>query len=306
MKHERVVSDKFDAIKFRAFVDEFKGKYKFPASEGHLCDLASTFKSGNEEYIKEDLDFLGDISNGIMLGIQDADEKLILIKGDIKEQFKEVALDNDPEPVFSVTGESHEVNMQALPSGSLLRPLLEKNSGIIDSKLMEDFLGSIWENIDNPEFYKKFRVEIANLSDTFSKTDTILSQESSYFKRIEAFMKIGEISDLNILADKFCDIFVSFLAIDDKKLENLKLGEKIQSAYAILDFSPLFRDKINKKNKPSNMYRDIKNLIFASGAKYYVTEDDATYKKSKFILKALNVKTRVVKMDELRFALMAL
>ena len=63
---------------------------------------------------------------------------------------------------------------------------------------------------------------------------------------------------------------------------------------------------INKKNRPSNMHRDLKNLFFASDAKYYVTEDDATYKKSKFVARSLGLPVRVVKMDELRLRLTCL
>ena len=74
----------------------------------------------------------------------------------------------------------------------------------------------------------------------------------------------------------------------------------------LLDFSPLFRDKINNKNRPSNMHRDLKNFFFASDAKYYVTEDDATYKKSKFVAGLLGLPVRVVKMDELRLRLTCL
>ena len=229
MKHERVVPNKFDAVKFREFVDELRSKYKFPASEGHLRDLASTLNSSSEKYINEDLKFLDDISNGIMLGIHSDDEMLIPTKENIEDQFKMIASEDEPEPVFSAVGESHEVDMKALPSKSLLRPLLEKNSGIIDSKLMEDFLGSIWENMDSPDFYKNFRSEIASLSITFAKTDTILSQDSAYFKKIESFMKIGNINDLDVLIKEFNDIFVSFLAIDNKKIEDLKKGEKIQA-----------------------------------------------------------------------------
>jgi len=56
-----------------------------------------------------------------------------------------------------------------------------------------------------------------------------------------------------------------------------------------LDFNQNFRDKIKKKNKPSNMLRDIK---------YYITEDDMTYKKSKFVCEALHLKVKILKMNE--------
>lgn len=305
MKHEQVVEGKFDAIKFRSFIQDLKGKYVFPASEGHLKDLAATFKEENWPYIEKDLSFLNEISEGLMLGVL-PDESLMPVKANIEDEFKKIINEREAELEFSIKGGSHQVDMERLSQGSLFRPFLEKNNGVLDVSVMDSLLKKMWDSIDDPDFYKLLRKEVEALHKIIPGQDTIINQESPYFKSIDKFFYIGKINDPEELEEKFEEIQSSFLAIDGRSLDSLTKGQKIQNAYSLLDFSPLFRDKVNKKNRPSNMDRDLKNLFFASDAKYYITEDDATYKKSKFVARSLGLPVRVVKMDELRLKLTCL
>ncbi len=305
MKHEKVVEGKFDAVKFKSFMQGLKRKYVFPASEGHLKDLAATFKEENWPHIEKDISFLDEISESLMLGVL-PDESLMPVKANIKDEFKKILNERKVELDFSVKGDSYHVDMGKLPPENLFRPFLEKNNGVLDASVMDAFLNMMWDSIDDPDFYKLLRKEVESLHKIIPAQDTIINQESPYFKRIEPFLDIGRINDAEELEEKFEGILSSFLAIDGRVLNNLTKGQKIQNAYLLLDFSPLFRDKVNKKNRPGNMDRDLKNLFFASDAKYYVTEDDATYKKSKFVAKSLGLPVRLVKMDELRLKLTVL
>lgn len=305
MKHERVVEGRFDAIQFKSFLQDLKNKYVFPASEGHLKDLAATFQEENRPYIEEDLSFLNEISEGFMLGMR-PDESLMPVKADINAEFNKIINESEVELEFSVEGGSYQVDMDKLSKTSLLRPFLEKSNGTLNSSVMDSFVKMMWHSIDDPDIYKTLRNEVESLHKTVPMQDTLINKECPYFKRVESFFDIGKISSLQELEDKFEKIQSSFLAIDNRKIEELTKGQKIENAYMLLDFSPLFRDKINKKNRPTNMHRDLKNFFFASDAKYYVTEDDATYKKSKFVAKLLNLSVRVVKMDELRLRLTCL
>lgn len=305
IKHEKVVEGKFDAIRFKSFMKSLKGRYVFPASEGHLKDLAATFKKENWSYIEEDLSFLKEISEGLMLGL-DRNDMLMPVKADINEEFNKIINEPEVEPGFSVESVSYQVDMDELSKESMFRPFLEKNNGVLDATVMVSFLQKMWDSMDEPDTYKSFRKEVECLHKKPPNQDTIIYKESPYFKRVEAFFDIGKISDLKELRENFDEIQSSFLAIDGRCIENLTKGEKIENAYYLLDFSPLFRDKISNRNRPSNMQRDLKNLFFASDAKYYVTEDDATYKKSKFVARFLGLPVRVVKMDELRLSLTCL
>jgi hypothetical protein len=178
--------------------------------------------------------------------------------------------------------------------------LLEENGEILDSSVVESFINMMQESITIPKEYKKLRIEVSNLKSSFSNNETILDKESTYFKKLEEFINYFEIDNTDILLERFSKIQESFLAIDGRKLEDLTKGQKIVNAYLLLDFHPLFRDKINKKNKPENMFRDLEHFFFASDARYYVTEDDDSYKKSKFVAKALGLRVRIMKMNELR------
>lgn len=301
MKHGRI-SDGFDAVKFKEFIGELSKTYSFPASEGHLLDLASTFKAENIKYVKEDIEFLKEISGGFMLGIN-PDESLIPVKADISREFEKVKLDKNSYLEIAVTGESYQIDMNKLSRDSLLRPHLEENDGILGPSVMESLLRKIRDSIDTPEIYKRFRTEVSNLKSSFSKNDTVLSNKSQYFKNIEALPDCFKINDYDSLLENFPKILESFLAIDGRYIEQLTKCQKIDISYLLLDFHPLFRDKINKKNKPENIHRDSKHLFFASDAKYYVTEDDSSFKKAKFITKALGLRVRVMKMNELRLKL---
>lgn len=305
MKHEQVVEGKFDAIKFKSFMQDLKGKYVFPASEGHLKDLAATFKKENWPHIEKDISFLNEISESLMLGVL-SDESLKPVKANIRNEFEKIINERKVEPEFSIKGGSYQVDMGKLSQESSFRPFLEKNNGVLDVSVMDTFLKMMWDLIDDPDFYKLLRKEVESLHKTIPGQDTIINQESPYFKKIEPFFDIGKINDPEELEEKFEEIQSSFLAIDGRSVDSLTKGQKIQNAYSLLDLSPLFRDKVNKKNRPSNMDRDLKNLFFAFDAKYYVTEDDATYKKSKFVARSLGLPVKIVKMDELRLKLTCL
>lgn len=305
IKHEKVVEDKFNAVKFKSFMQRLKGRYVFPASEGHLKDLSATFKEENLPYIEEDLSFLNEIAEGFMLCVL-PNESLMPVKADIRMEFEKIINKSEVEPKFSIEGGSYHVDMDKLSRKSLFRPFLEKNNGVFDVKVMGDFLQMMWYSMDDPDVYKALRSEVELLHKSVPSQDTIINKESPYFKKIENFFNIGKINNIEELEEKFVEIQSSFLAIDGRKIEYLTKWQKIENAYALLDFSPLFRDKINKKNRPSNMHRDLKNFFFASDAKYFVTEDDATYKKSKFVARLLGLSVRVVKMDELRLNLTCL
>lgn len=75
----------------------------------------------------------------------------------------------------------------------------------------------------------------------------------------------------------------------------------VTSAYEMLDFHPLFKEKLKKsKNTLSNIVRDSKIVYYATGSKYFVTEDTNCAEKSDFVLKALGYKIDVISMEKFR------
>jgi hypothetical protein len=171
---------------------------------------------------------------------------------------------------------------------------LESNNENWDSGVMEKLISEVQNNIDTPEYYKRFRSEVSELKAKYSGTPTILNQESDYFKRLIPFLDFLTTDDLTVLAGNFDKTLESFLSIDGRRVEELTFPAKIELASSLLDFNPMFREKINNKNKPSNMWRDNEHLIFASHAKYFVTDDKRLFKKAKFVYDVLSLNVEVL------------
>jgi hypothetical protein len=120
MKHKTIKKD-FDAVLFKEFISELSSKYTFPASVGHLRDLASSLKENNPKYIEEDIYFLKEISKGFMLGVN-PDETLTPVEADIGSAFKKIqSITPSHPPEIKVTGGSYRVDMEKLPKDSIFR-----------------------------------------------------------------------------------------------------------------------------------------------------------------------------------------
>lgn len=308
MKHETIdIKKSINGKEFRELIENISKKYLFPFSEGHLKDLLVSSNPANMKYIKEDLNFLKEISKNHLLGL-DENENCIPLKNhiDISTFFNDIKdnTDNEKEEeeltVDFKTTNSFEINLEQMENDSLYKSLIEQNNGILDNSVLNNFIFLMYEDINSPDFYKKFRLEVSNIKKSFQKTpNSILNQQSEYFKELVPFIDFLLEKNIKKIKSNFNETMVSFLNIDKKRtFEELTVGSKIELAYSLLDFNPNFRDKITRKNKPSNMFRDIKNLYFASQAKYYITEDDKTYIKSKLVCEVLDLKVKVLKMDE--------
>ncbi|BAO45099.1 hypothetical protein TBH_C2188 [Thiolapillus brandeum] len=307
MKNETIIEEKsINGKEFKRLIKKLSKKYIFPYSEAHLRDLATRISQTSKQYIEEDLIFLKDISGDYVLGL-DENENCIPIKGrkNIKRFFDEIVecinQENMQEPIIIFEeNNSYNVDLNRIDDGNLFKELLVKNNGVLNNDVFKNFLMVMWKNIDNPSFYKKIRAHLSNLKKQFDNTEnTIIDQQSNYFKEVLPFLEFLVEEDVAKIKNNFREIMNSFLQIDKRrKIENLTLGEKIELAYLLLDFNPNFREKINKKNRPTNMFRDIKNLFFASQARYYITEDYKTYTKSKIISEVLRLNVKIVKMSE--------
>lgn len=291
------VQGSINGPEFANLVRKLSKKYQFPFSEGHLRDLAISFKPQNKSYVDEDLDYLNKISNGYALGTIDEIETLATTNNvNIKEFFNELLNEQSDEPVFDIFGGEYSVDSYKISDGDIFKPHLEKNNGILNKNVMLSVLQELWANIDNPNFYKSFRNQVSTLKSTFQKRDTILDKKSDYFK---GFLPLLDFlcSEEPKYQDNFEDVIQSFLSINGRILDERKIGQKIELVYMLLDFHPYFMDKVNKKNRPSNIGRDCKNLFFASQAQYYVTEDKSTFRKADFVIKALSMQVKVTTMS---------
>lgn len=261
------VQDSINGPEFANLVHKLSKKYQFPFSEGHLRDLAISFKFQNKSYVDEDLDYLNKISNGYALGTIDENEALVTTNNvNIKEFFNELLNEQPDEPVFNISGGKYSVNSAKLSGGDIFKPHLKKNNGILDQNVMLSVLQELWAHIDDPNFYKRFRNQVSTLKSTFQKRDTILDKKSVYFKGLLPLLDFLCSEEPLKYQDNFEDVIQSFLSINGRILDERKIGQKIELVYMLLDFHPYFMDKVNKNNRPSNIGRDCKNLFFASQA----------------------------------------
>lgn len=156
-----------------------------------------------------------------------------------------------------------------------------------------EYLVSLYENVfSESSFYKKFRKYISKLnsSDLLHKNCDVLISHMWPF--IDSFT----FSDVNSLSNSWDSIVSRFLSFS---CPNVPLSRKFIQGYNLLDFHPLFHDRLKKnKNTLSNIVRDGLHCFYASQAKYFVSEDNATRKKTVFIYKVYGIKTKVVSESE--------
>jgi len=303
IKHENIIEEKFiNGKEFKSLIESLSRKYIFPYSEGHLKDLSIS----DEKYIKEDLEFIKTISKNYVLGFID-NEKIVMKKDYIEietffNQIKETARDelNQEITLDFTTNNHYDIDINQMDNNDLFKPFIEKNNGVLDNNSFANFIMMIYQNIDNPDLYKKFREQVYKLKKKFKNTpNSLINQQSDYYKELEPFLNFIIENNIDNMKKNFHKTIIAFLNIDKRrKYNNLTVGAKIELAYSLLDYNQHFRDRINKKNRPSNMFRDIKHLHFASDAKYYVTEDDKTYEKSNFVCEVLGLNVKVLKMNE--------
>ncbi len=109
MKHS-TAQNSINGPTFAALVRKLSNKYRFPFSEGHLKDLAVSFKLENRSFIENDLKYLIDLSGGYAL---DKDLNLVLTnEAKIFEFFNEMITEVDDEPNIDISGEDYHVDIE--------------------------------------------------------------------------------------------------------------------------------------------------------------------------------------------------
>lgn len=305
IKHKNKIEIKLiDGEKFGTLIENLRNRYVFPFSEAHLRDLSIS----EVEYYDEDLNFLSKLSDDYVLGFL-PEEKIVYEKHpNIKKFFWETIEEQkkEKEEVENMKMEyympnSFDINVDKIPKDHIMKSFLKENNGVLDTKVFLSLLDLIKENMNNPKIYKQFRNSVTMMKKMIEKnSNTVIDQKSTYFKKLIPFLDFIFMDDIELMKEIFIDVMKSFLSINNsRKFETISIGAKIELAYGLLDYNHRFKDAINKKNKPDNILRDKKHFHFASQARYYITEDDMTYKKSKFVSEVLGLKVKVLSMDEL-------
>ena len=93
--------------------------------------------------------------------------------------------------------------------------------------------------------------------------------------KLGPFLLSFSCSDIDELALKWKDIAKRYLG---KGVKEPSLEQLLMQGYTLLDMHPLLKkDKLKKrKNTLDNIIRDGKHCYYASGARYFVSEDEGT------------------------------
>jgi hypothetical protein len=287
-------------------VNSIRKKYEFPYCEAHLRDLARSYSESNLERVNDDLRFLQQVSHDVVIGI--SDEKFFLTKKPPFELFYDIVNENKETKELNVSNiplETHRVDMVKLEDTHPMREMLEATMGFCGPGILSKWISDLYSKIfDGISDYKTIRDYCINMKrDVEQNTQNLTYAELKYkdflVEHMMPFFESLGIDDKNELGKIWKANIEQWLSMNHKG----ELPEEllVTSAYEMLDFHPLFKEKLKKsKNTLSNIVRDSKIVYYATGSKYFVTEDTNCAEKSDFVLKALGYKIDVISMEKFR------
>jgi len=300
IKHQ-TKNERFDGPEFLKLMKRVGKRYKFPFSDGHLRDLAKSVRPENKEEVQKDIDFLEKMSQGYAVSNSGSGSPLIHVPTGVAKDLLESILKekafNLEEIKISITPQ--HIKTDAIKSTDFGHSAIMTEDGMLNEKSVLSMLADLQKCKDDPDLYKQLRKNILELKKNFAIRDTVISKDSDYFKRFEPFLDWVITTDPLAVRSEFSAALNAFSSISHENFAEQPLEKKIHISYTLLDFNPVFSEKINKKNNQSNIQRDMNNLLFAKDAQYFVTEDNATYEKTKEVASVLGLNVKIVKMNEL-------
>lgn len=299
MKEPRLNKGELDK-EFKDTVFKLKKKYKFPYSYAHIKDRANRYLEEYHEQVKEDFEFAETVNDTICVGIDR--DRLILVKETMQTCFNEY-LPKLRKEVSSIDGSfpfTFYVNMDKIDEAHPMYEFLRERNGEISRKGMEEFLQGLYSVIfeDNRK-YKQLRDYVNNfdfehgIAQEYSFEELVYIDKLLYhmFPFLDSFK-----DDESTLLKKWSTIANRWFSFNNKEP---RMDLLLTQGYSLLDMHPLFKEKLKKgKNTLDNIIRDGNHCFYASGAKYFISEDVNTRKKTAFLYRAYGIKTKVVSEQE--------
>lgn len=278
-------------------VKNLSKKYIFPYSEAHIRDASNRYSDERRSNIELEFMQAEQINKQICIGCNENQVLAFAFHKKPMIDFFDESLKNYTNNQLNLKNKTYHssflVDRSQIDSEHPFHDFLESNNYFMDYDKFFEYLVSLYENVfSESSFYKKFRKYISKLnsSDLLHKNCDVLISHMWPF--IDSFT----FSDVNSLSNSWDSIVSRFLSFS---CPNVPLSRKFIQGYNLLDFHPLFHDRLKKnKNTLSNIVRDGLHCFYASQAKYFVSEDNATRKKTEFIYKVYGIKTKVVSESE--------
>ena len=297
-----------------SLVKRLKNKYIIPYSEGHIKDRSSRYKEEYRSEIEKDFAFTKTITEDYLLisssRIYDEKRKkcfpeIIITKKSMMEYFDayvdmvkvESTVDIKPD---GIKFEEFTVDMNGIGEDHPLYEFLKNNDGKVSTSGIDEFVNDLYQIIfDDTELYKRLRSYIEKLD-----AEKILNQQMDFNARLQTDRLLYYMApmieclhdDENALSTKWKGICECWFSMNGGKPS---FEQMMKQGYVLLDFHPLFNDKLKKgKNTLDNIVRDGSHCYYASRAKYFVSEDEKTRKKTALMYKTFGIKTKVVSEGE--------
>ena len=242
--------------------------------------------------------FLEELTQGIGL-LPDGDGRN-LAKFSLRNYFNIIVNEDNPQIDLTPNFKSESlIDMEKLDQDHPLRPLLLKTGGVLSSEIFYKWLSEMFNTFfTTPDDYIKVRNYVKKIQDGLCDNSTTSSYGKKLIECATPFLESIKIKNKRELSLIWKNIVDSWLQISFPNSSAPPL-QTLTVSYSLLDIHPLFQEDINSKNKLDNLVRDSKMVCYASASEYFVTEDKHCYNKTSFIYEVYNIKTKVVKMEEL-------
>lgn len=256
-----------------------------PYSYAHMSDLA---RCGNPDYVENDLRHVERIAGSKYIAMAIDCLNIRVEKVSPQIILNEVRLHNDGNPNLTDTPKiitRYKVAIEQIPEGNFIRPYLSRFNGYMCQELMDSLVDDLKEKgLSDYNLQRDFRNSFAEIVKIGNPASVGLL-ETPIFKYLLASK--AEIEE------NFIEILDYFLGITGKSIGTIDEREKFTSSYGILDFFPVFKEKIDKRNNMNNMLTDALHVFIASKCSMLVCGDDGLVDKAKLLYRIFKLPTKV-------------
>ncbi|HEM8211168.1 hypothetical protein I4607_11075 [Proteus mirabilis] len=265
--------------------------YKVVYSFAHMRDLSRCRK---QEYIEKDLSEVSILTNNWCAGLELNKDTITYIqyppKTIIEEIYKQQAQSHSATVSSPYLFPAYPVDMSKISPNNILTPYLKRNNGIMSCILLDELVKQLYETIfTNHKIQKQFR-------DSLTEVVKIGNPAFEYFLDMPIYKHL--FSSKETITENLNDIVNSFLSLSCKTLDSIPFGEKITTTYNMLDFFPIFSERLQKKNNINNISTDAEHILMASDSHYLVCGDKKMLEKAKIVYRTYGIKTKVYEREE--------
>lgn len=289
----------------RDFINSNGKRLCIPYSDAHLKDLCSGLEK-SQQYISGELKHLAEVSRNNYMRYDPSSymvEPFLVHPSEAFEDFKESyafsmsiddVLDNlDSESDMKI-GEMIRCGLKILPNPHFMKEFpvgecelfSEMTKSISNSPSYYHLIKAVSESnnqaFKDPAKYKRMRQEMRTgflvRPDQLSTADQPMERIDSEFQRMSGNSDVGIMKAVEAFKKdypQFRTWLTDFFTI-----------------YCTLDFMGYHSDKINKKNKPENLFTDIMHTFYGAHCDFYISCDIKAIAKASQVYKELRISTK--------------